>query len=907
MFVQDAQAQTQNGGYSSGGSYNVGSYLKNVGPVVKQLPLCKGKISGAVKSLFGGANIGKAGQILAKTGVKASLGDTADQKLSENTSIPITLPEYNNKQLQTIQDKTTATDKSVSALESNDTCLKSIGRMVIKLMLQKITLSTVEWINNGFEGKPLFLQNPGKFFEDIGKTQIRAFALEIDDFKHYPFAKNWLKSQVAAYNRKFADNARYSLDELIAQTTPQYTGLDFQADFSKGGWNAWTSLTSVPANNPLGFQLMAANELKFRLQGTTTPAAEKITKALDQANGYLGDERCADPEGITKEQDKAALIAGEKEISGASFIDMDGDGISNGVDINDHDHDNDGIEDDVDTDSNNNGIPDTIDGFVVIPVNDVKYTGYVLGTCKKWEYVTPGQMVAQAATKAINYPDNNLLNADDLNDAIGAVLDALLNKWTSDISAKGFAQFSNEGASGDLVLDYDAASSSGYTDVQTEKDFPSWQLGNDWLDAHPDFNIRTDLTQAVIDEQRIYIEKLEGQNEVIPKLIMRIRDLDYCIPGPNPNWETESSVDNFYDAVKFSPNLKGFGIAETALPIWGGLFDPTGIFSGIATAILENSKERTVKKQIATYLSKLFDVHIYGAKDAGDDNEQDQVLDEGDIRNLTENTFETYRQNIYNTYFAGAKSLAPMPIVTYEARTEFNKIKGYEQIAEDNFEEISLKKSVVTRLVQIKAGIEALGSNPSDDELKPWILFFGRLTKEMVTGDDIAKADNLLKEMKTQSDYVWNSLLKGPGGCEKEMENLYATNPNAYSKFYRRQPYRYPIDYLYGDEAGKTSTTVANPTIHTPWNENLINTWNPNEGFMYGSVYYNNWSGPWNGPSYGCPNEFINETELSLPSGEPQNGNIPDLGGLEPEGKGPYGKNKCGVITRKFEKMFGIY
>ncbi|MEK7588534.1 MAG: hypothetical protein AAB438_01815 [Patescibacteria group bacterium] len=957
LFVSEVQAQNTSG-YSGQG---ISGYLKNVGPVVKQLPLCKGKIGGAVKSLFGGAAIGKAGEALGKIGAKLGLTDKIKEKSEETETIPVNFTESTDKKLSEIQRQTTETGKSVSSLEKNDTCLKSIGRMVIKLMLQKITVSTVAWINGGFEGKPLFLQNPAKFFEDVAKNEIRAFALEINDPSQYPFAKDWLKSQVAAYNRKFADNARYSLNELINQTTPQYSALDFNQDFSLGGWNAWTSLSSVPANNSLGFQIMASEEFQARTQGTRKPVAEKIQKALDQANGYLGDERCADPKSVTREMHNAALIEGEKEYSGSDYIDNDHDGISdNGGDNNvvildPNDNDGDGIP---------NGLDSTPDNVV-----HGQATGYIIGTCKKWEYVTPGQMVAEAATKAVNYPDNNLLKADDLNGAIAAILDALVNKWTSDLTAKGFAAFSNEGASGDLVLDYDHI--NGYQgDSQTEKDFPSYQLGSNWLQEHPDFNIRTDLTQAVIDEQRIYIEKLEKQNIAIQKLIKSTRQLDYCVPGPNPKWEQTSSVDNFYDSIKVTQ--RNTDLQDTALAIYTA-FDITGIFSGIATTIIEKQHETEVKVRIATYLSELFEVHIYGAggvnigggfigigetddgiekNDFGDRGVQDQVLDEGDIRNLVENTFESYRYNVYRIYFNGVKSMAPMPLVTSESRAEFAKIDGYEQLAEDNFEEITFKKSVIIRLAQIKDAIDALGGiNASDDELKSWIAFFGRLTKDMVTGDDIAEADSLLKELISKEEYIYNDLLKGPGGCEEEMLRIFDNDRPAYSKYYRRQPYALPIYYLYGEKPNSTTWGPANPYIHTPWNEYDIKHWDRSEGFLYGMVYYNRWAGPdgdmepvgGSGPLNSrldlCP-EYIQYpedvtdgatdvdgngayVELSLPSGVSTNGTPIDIGGLEPKGFGnddppnhtpdnqiALGKdfrNVCGVVTRKFEKIFGIY
>src|SRR5262249_36001052 len=146
--------------------------------------------------------------------------------------------------------------------------LKSIGRLVARMLLQKITLSLVTWIQSGYEGKPFFLQDPGEFFYDIAKNEILQFGGEITDPTLYPFGVAFMQNTINAVNTKFNQNARYSLNEFIQQTTPEYSAAGFSVDFSQGGWNAWEHLTSTPANNPLGFQIMASNELSKRLEGT---------------------------------------------------------------------------------------------------------------------------------------------------------------------------------------------------------------------------------------------------------------------------------------------------------------------------------------------------------------------------------------------------------------------------------------------------------------------------------------------------------------------------------------------------------------------------------------------------------------------------------------------------------------
>jgi hypothetical protein len=293
-------------------------------------------------------------------------------------------------------------------------------------------------------------------------------------------------------------------------------------------------MTQVPANNPLGFKLMADNELQQRLEGTTQSTAEAVHEALAQANGFLGDQRCADPVGLTREEHNKALIAGEKDSE-----------------------------------------------------------GNIIGICKRWEYVTPGKLISEAATTAINYQNNAYLNATDLNDAVAAITDALLGQFSSTIMEKGFAGLSNQGADGTLYTTSNVSTGVIFQ-TQTEKDFEPSQLTSSWLAANPDFNIRTDLTQALIDEQRTYSDKLALQNKELNSttdgkpykidvvtgrsnaygLIPAIYQLDYCIPGPHPGWEQdaqETLTNIVIPGANSAPGNSTFVNIVSSIPVIGGI------------------------------------------------------------------------------------------------------------------------------------------------------------------------------------------------------------------------------------------------------------------------------------------------------------------------------------------------
>ncbi len=53
----------------------------------------------------------------------------------------------------------------------------------------------------------------------------------------------------------------------------------------------------------------------------------------------------------------------------------------------------------------------------------------------------------------------------------------------------------------------------------------------------------------------------------------------------------------------------------------------------------------------------------------------------------------------------------------------------------------------------------------------------GERVISMVNGDDIANADNLLKQIKDKKDYIYKNLLKGPYGCEVFLQNTSNIKP----------------------------------------------------------------------------------------------------------------------------------
>ena len=769
-YVKKLDAQVNPSGYQNNNNTGYGSqslgasgnglvgYITGLAPAIAQLPLCREKLAGAIKNLFS-PNVAASAAISVGSSAFASIAiaTTNFQQGIENASnvskiaatSVATYDEVANQKLDEQQKQLDTIKKSTSSLDENDSCLKSIARMVIKMLLQKITLSTVAWIQSGYEGKPFFIENTGEFLTDLARTEILQFGLEIDDPNIFPFGRDYMVRQANYFNRRFQENARYSLNEFIAETSPEYTADDFIGDFSHGGWNGWLGITMIPANNPVGFELLASEELGARVNGQVND----VNARLEQADGFLGDQRCAEPKGLTREAHNAAL-----------------------------------------------------ENPVRIPIIDPatgKTIGYeIQGTCKRWEYVTPGKLIAETATNAVNYPTDNILKAEDMNDAVALLIDSVVAKFSSDFMNSGFAGVSSQGREGSLIINQDEFYANSLP-TQVEADFPATSI-HGWLASNPHFNIRTDLNQAVIDEQRTYVLKAQEQNEVIDDLIKTIFQLDYCIPGPHPGWEIDSrriltaaenaivsktpadmkdaTADELKKLVSSAAPVVGsaiaaaIGVGATAGSVVPGL--GTAIGAGIGLVIgffinaLGNDPEKLLSAYYSGHVKLLTGIHM----NAGGDNPPAKLANKHEVTKALDTIFERYVQLIHKYYTPGF-----LPTVAPEAAIKYSQIPGYKQIQEQNRNKIVELNATVKRLSDLKVKIDTLnatlGTSPTSAQLdtyeaylKPLINEFARMSEGMVSGDDIAYIDNSLKQARDEVRYIFTDLIKGPYGCEQDLQ-----------------------------------------------------------------------------------------------------------------------------------------
>ena len=194
LLPREAEAQ-----FNSSSSFGVSGYVRGLAPAIAKLPQCKEEIGSGIKKLFSG--IFGSGETGGPIDPNEEYRDTDySTNSSSDSSIPVDpLPSLEKisksftiqvktsgvsdieakKQLEESNKKLERIAKSSEYINENSSCIQSIGRLIAKMLLQKLTMSTVNWINSGYDGSPSFIQDADKFFSDIAKTEILQFGIEI--------------------------------------------------------------------------------------------------------------------------------------------------------------------------------------------------------------------------------------------------------------------------------------------------------------------------------------------------------------------------------------------------------------------------------------------------------------------------------------------------------------------------------------------------------------------------------------------------------------------------------------------------------------------------------------------------------------------------------------------------------
>lgn len=485
-----------------------------------------------------------------------------------------------------------------------EACYNGIAITLAKNQLTAMTRSAVSWVNTGFGGNPLYVQNITSLTNGIERNIVEPATTSLINPNYaYPYGNAFARSLVNYHQSRSGDlfiGGANTLDGLTSDlgnfiTDPtsylpgasEKTALQrakdanyaFSNDFSTGGWDGWLALTQKDQNNPLGFTMQASQRLADKLAFETQNQKDELM----QNNGFLSQKKCVkwqlyDDKGKALNKNTVSNAISTRTLS-------------------------------------------TIE-YVYSPSRSRMDPNY--DVCVEFEVTNPGTIIKDKISGYLGSPERQLEMADTINKSLNAVFSILISKlqlgglsglsseefkytddnanWI-DTTNDGYASslYSNNGSysSGfDLTRDlgntyvYDKPFNAGTWDAKTgtingdikkgtlslgyippvyeggvEKSptnayyttnvagsqkivdygYNGWAIGDrafwngiEWQNWKKD-QTNPIKKRGVIQIQNDYIVAAKEILQVLPNVMPKFGELDYCIPGPNPSYKTNSA------------------------------------------------------------------------------------------------------------------------------------------------------------------------------------------------------------------------------------------------------------------------------------------------------------------------------------------------------------------------------
>lgn len=498
-----------------GGSVNI----QGVGPILLScLAQEMGPLGGGSSPFGGGADaVESAGEI---GGIEG--GDGINAIISPETAGSIQSVPVSDAVVQADTEKIKDNSKDIKIEEEKDTrkerCEDKIARFIALEAMDKITFATLEWINSGFEGKPFFVENPEQFFSDLATDELLGFsAIFTGDENLYPFGETIVRTVFLSFQQSFQQNMVNSLNNVLAHGTRE----EWSGDFSVGGWAGYTAYVE-PNNNIFGSYIESSRNLGNKLNGTRVSKAINVQAELQQGLGFLSQRSCAETEGggsYIPENSIQHIKVGVSHITQINQIPTNVYTYITACEADDV------FDEDGDGEADSDGLCEGFDEDIIAVAEDFRGRSI----CTRWKTNTPGNQIAEQVTRAVGASQEQNLLVDELNESLGLLLDALLNQFIT----QGLSSFYEP--TGNYTEDNVAwAQVNGLNPGEPQDSIP-------FIDAMNGGGQGNESFEGIVPLQEQYIQGATTLVTLYGEIVQRTRDLDYCVPGPNPGWQTHSA------------------------------------------------------------------------------------------------------------------------------------------------------------------------------------------------------------------------------------------------------------------------------------------------------------------------------------------------------------------------------
>jgi hypothetical protein len=450
-----------------------------------------------------------------------------------------------------------------------------------------------------------------------------------------PFREIIVDALLGSSLNTLRDNYAYSLNAALGSNSLE----DFQGSFGVGGWAAF-NLMAKPQNNPFGYYFQIQNELGYRLYGTDLTASASANIEIPHINGgFLSWKECR----LSQAQSEGLANSNYEDPYKDGYIFSDAYYNSGELTLDDKKH-----------------------------------------ICVKSEVETPGGVAADLITLPIRTPLRQLELADEVNENLTLIANAALLQLV-DKTYQDLAGTSSDPNSDDYGAFAGQLENPGNPGGTTQND-----VNTPVLEA---------LQGNVIPNLEIYIAKIQTYLADLNVYYQEAVDLDYCIPGPNPAWQTNASQ-----------NLNN-KLAEITYPS-------------------TNVSEQDIQE---TYVDMLFDITGLEVNPSGFLESPYQ------LSNVVNNIFSQYLLTV-TTHF---NEITNSPLFS-QAENHFLVIPGYDQQVQSFLNELEDKESLLNDLYIIESNLNEIGSSdPSVPGVQEQINLFEALSGGFIGETDLNEISSL--------------------------------------------------------------------------------------------------------------------------------------------------------------------
>jgi len=650
------------------------------------------------------------------------------------------------------------------AARKREECFNGLAYTLAKNQLTSMTRETVNWVNSGFNGNPMYVQNITSLTNSIEKGVLETGTERLMNGA-FPYGRDFSRSVVRSYNtggmkygaENFLDSLASDLSAFVSEKN--FYGIEdtrtelqkardinntFANDFSTGGWDGYLALTQKPQNNPLGFTMMASQYLANKIDQQATETKDE----LNRNNGILDQKKCVQWQLFDK----------------------------NGKPLTEN--------------KQNLGALKNVGGNIVL--SDTKSdSGH--DVCWKFETVTPGSIIKDKLTTYVNSGERQLELADTINESLNNLFTTFIEKFRNeglfglssekysysdlnmgsgyginsfdDTSLNGYSSGGYQNDSFDLTRDlgntynHNVTNSLGSWNAQTNNPELNINLGpydeiakgyyppnyyytvsvagntklfnngyNGWAKGDRAFwngkewqNWKLGQTspiekRGVIQTQKDYVVAAKEILKIIPNIMPKMGELDYCIPGPNPYFQNNSgdtagafqeyagSLQSLYkDGSFFKRDTSTFSIAgkgTTAYDAYANNFDAT-------SALWASIRQSTpwISLQELGHAGEI-------KKDRGEEKTQYHV---DDLINTVNNDIKEFYKQYTEQVFDGVYGTMQLEFLEKENFSELKPNTKYLSMIGDGYsltkDIVSYNNDVTTAIEDYKAAIILANSN----------------------------------------------------------------------------------------------------------------------------------------------------------------------------------------------------